>query len=104
MAICIGLDLHPRLKNRSGQAATCNRQTLGETGPDTGRPERSANAPGFVDAGAIENEYVLQRDDVRLQSSNFGNREHLASAVREPCDLHHRMNCGADLLPNRLLR
>ena len=35
---------------------------------------------------------------------NFGNGEHLARAVGQACDLHHRMNGGCDLLAHRLLR
>src|SRR5579862_375907 len=101
---CICLDLHPRFEDGGTEAAPGGSQAFSEMGRLPGGMENAAHFSAFVDAAALENENVLERDHVAFHADNLGDGEDLAGTVGKTGDLHNRVDGVRNLVADGALR
>src|ERR1035441_2102476 len=97
------LDLHPRFEEFGAEAATGGGEALGEMRRTTSGVEGTAHLSALIDAAAVKNKNVLQRDRVSFHPDDLGNGYHLARTVGETRDLDDGVDGVRDLLANGTL-
>src|SRR5262244_2322789 len=92
------------LEHVRGQPDARRGEPIAAPRTDSCRPETTQYFAVLAEARSFEEEDVLHRDHLALHPGDLGDPGHLAGAIGETRDLHDQIDCGGDLLPDRLLR
>src|SRR6185437_7188898 len=92
-----------RFEHRRAHAASRRRQPVGKLGADAGGLVHAPHLAALAQALALEHEDVLHGNDFAFHARDFAHRGHLAGAVGHAGNLHHCVDGGGNLLPDRAL-